>query len=85
MHQFQRVLIGHFNGVQVGHGERETGALQQAGGVRQFRERRDPGAGAALDLGPRDLSVAVLIQQVHKALPRARGHLRRDRFRVLEA
>ena len=42
-------------------------------------------AGAALDLGPRDLSVAVLIQQGHEALPGARSHLGRDRFRVLEA
>ena len=42
-------------------------------------------AGTALDLGPRDLSVAVLIQQGHKALPGARGHLGGDRFGVVEA
>lgn len=42
-------------------------------------------ARTALNLGPRDLSVAVFVEQSHKALPGARGHLGGDRFGVVEA
>ena len=60
--------------------------LQHAPGPRHgLLAAVEGAAGAALDLGPRDLAVAVLIQQGHKALPGARAHLGRDRFRVLEA
>ena len=49
-HQDKRAFVVDLDRLAIGHRQRQTGTLEEAGGVAQIGERRDPGAEAALDL-----------------------------------